>query len=396
MKKIVLASLLSSAVFAGGYKLPESSLNAVALGAANVAHTKSADSAYYNPANMVFLSDEQRVELALTYIGLSELDYDGKYKGVDGSTHSQKEDFLIPTLHYVSPSVDGARYGFSIVVPAGLSKRWHSQPAKSVAEEFTLETVELNPSVALPVGDRVGIAIGVRALYSKGYVKASKQGAFSQDMEGDSIDFGYNLALSYKPTKSLELALTYRSKIDMQIEGDADLYYNPAVVKDNYSASVELPLPALFNAAVAYTFATKTTIEFVYERNYWHSYSELDFNYSDASAEAVFGRVKDKSWEDTNTFRFGITQELDRFTLMGGLVIDESPIPEKTLGYELPDADSTSFSLGARYAVSKKLEIGMAALYSIREDRVVHNDKYDGEFTDSTALLVSVGLEYKF
>jgi len=404
VKKIALMALMASSILlAGGYKVPESSLNGVALSAANVAHNKSADAAYYNPANMVFMSDEQRVEVAFTYIGLSEIDYKGTYKTTSGNGHSKKENFLIPTIHYVSAAVDGVRYGLSIVTPAGLSKRWEYQPAEQAAEEFTLETVEINPSVALPIGDKVGIAIGVRALYSKGYVKANKPTVFSQDTEGDSIDFGYNLALSYKPTKELEFALTYRSKINMSVEGDADLFYDPdgpgpaaALLSGNYSATVSLPVPALFNAAIAYTFPTKTTIEFVYERNYWHSYSELDFNYDNPTAEAIFGSKKDKSWKDTNTYRLGVTQDLDKLTLMAGLVVDETPIPESTLGYELPDSDSVSVSFGGRYDISDRLNVGLSALYSMRDDRVVHNDKYDGEFTDSTVLIVSAGIEYKF
>jgi len=40
MKRLTLLPLLlSSAVFAGGYKIPETSLNAIALSAANVAHS---------------------------------------------------------------------------------------------------------------------------------------------------------------------------------------------------------------------------------------------------------------------------------------------------------------------------------------------------------------------
>ena len=411
MKKIALISLMASSILlAGGYKVPESSLNGVALGAANVAHNKSADTAYYNPANMVFMSDEQRVELALTYIGLSEVDYKGSYKyptvlggtTVPADGHSEKEDFLIPTIHYVSASVDGARYGLSIFTPAGLSKRWKDQPQESASEEFTLETVEINPSVALPIGNKIGIAIGIRALYSKGYVKANIPGVFSQDMEGDSIDFGYNLALAYKATDSLEFALTYRSKIDLSVEGDADLFHRTAInPKKNIDATVDLPVPALFNAAVAYTLPTKTTIEFVYERNYWHSYSELDFNYADTTAEAVFGKVKSKNWKDTSTYRLGITQELDKLTLMAGLVIDETPIPESTLSYELPDSDSVSVSFGGRYSISERMDIGLSALYSMRDDRTVNNkldngSELHGEFTDSTVLMISAGIEYKF
>ena len=402
MKKIVLLSLCTSAVLmAGGYKIPEASLNAVALGAANVAHSHGADAAYYNPANMIFMKDENIVESDLMYIGLSKIKYEG-YTASTGTLYnnieSKKEDFIVPSLHYVSPDIDGARFGLSIVSPAGLSKRWNNQPALSSAQEFTLTTVEINPSIALPIGDKVAIAVGIRAIYSEGIVKAYYPGGVvSQDMEGDSIDFGYNLALSYKPSKELSFGLTYRSKVDLKMEGDADLFhYSYVNPKRNYSTAVEIPVPALLNLAVAYTFPTNTTVEFVFEKNYWSAYSTLDFNYSDPYAEAVFGRASSKNWKDTSVYRFGITQELDKLTLMGGIVLDETPIPDESLGFELPDSDSLSVSFGARYQMTEKINVGLAALYSMRDDRRTNDNNLNGEFKDSNVLIISAGLEYRF
>ena len=115
MKKIVLMSLVASSVLmAGGYKIPETSLNGVALSAANIAHNKSADAAYYNPANMVFMSNENHMEADLTYIGLDAPNYKGtvSLNGTPLGTHdidAESENFLVPSLNYVSGDVSGAR-----------------------------------------------------------------------------------------------------------------------------------------------------------------------------------------------------------------------------------------------------------------------------------------------
>jgi len=119
MKKLTLLSLAAAcSVYAGGYKIPETSLNGVALSAANVAHNKSADAAYYNPANMVFMKNENALEVDLTYIGLDAPNFKGA--GVD--TDAESEQFLVPSINYVSGDVSGARFGLSIGVPGGLSK----------------------------------------------------------------------------------------------------------------------------------------------------------------------------------------------------------------------------------------------------------------------------------
>lgn len=81
---------------------------------------------------------------------------------------------------------------------------------------------------------------------------------------------------------------------------------------------------------------------------------------------------------------------------MGGVVIDESPVPEATLGFELPDSDSVSVSLGARYQINEKLNIGLAALYSMREEREVTNSSLNGEFSNANVLIIASALEYRF
>ncbi|ABB45108.1 Membrane protein [Sulfurimonas denitrificans DSM 1251] len=413
MRNAFVFLLLGSALVAGGYKIPETSLNSVALGAANVAHANGADAAYYNPANMAFMKDEAVIEGNLIYIGLSDVNFQGSYTSSLGTTSgynidSKRENFIIPSLHYVSQDISGVRLGVSLVSPAGLSKRWQDAPAVYSSEEFTLKTVELNPSVAFKVSENIGVALGLRAIYTDGIVKSTSPIA-SRDMSGDSIDFGYNLALSYKPTSELEFALTYRSKVDLTSKGSATLFYRDiansfgggvgATYSSSSSASVSVPVPALLNIAAAYTFLSKTTLEFVYERNYWSAYKELDFNYGSGVnpvTNIVFGTSIAKNFKDCDVFRFGVTQELNALKLMGGLVIDKSPVPNSTISFELPDSDSLSFSMGARYQINDKLNIGLAALYSVRENRRVSNASIDGEFSDANVLIVSSAIEYKF
>ncbi len=411
MKKIVLLSFITGSILlAAGYKIPETSVNAVALGAANVAHNESADAAYYNPANMVFMSNENHIEANVMYIGLEPVKYTPK---TGNEINSEKETFIVPSLHYVSGKLgERARVGVSIAAPGGLSKRWNDAPAKTSAEEFTLEVIEVNPTAAFKVSESVGVAVGFRIVHTSGVVKSNGTvpvggpvtSVISRDMSGNALDFGYNLALSYKPISALEIGLTYRSNVNLNVKGTAKLTSTPNMVMASGlydgDASVSVPLPAAFNAAIAYTLPTNTTIEFVYEKTYWSAYKNLDFTYNGTIVDPViigaFDNPKAKNWKDTNAYRIGLTQELNTVTLMAGVVIDESPAPEETLGFELPDSNSLAVSLGGRYKINNQLDVGLAALYSMHENRVVKNASIDGEFSNANALLVSVGVGYKF
>ena len=416
MKKIALMSLVASSILmAGGYKIPENSTNALALGSANIAHNhNSADAAYYNPAKMVFMSNENHIDANLMYIGLNKVNYNGTAKihgnlvGV-GPVASESETFVVPSLHYVSGDLNnGVRFGLSIVSPGGLSKRWRNSYATYTAQEFTLETIEVNPTIALPFANgKGGVAIGLRLIHSSAIARSASPAAM-RDMSGDSIDGGYNIAIAYNPTPAWELGVTYRSQVDLNLEGDATLSYTDiagsfgaagTTYSSMSSGSVTLPLPATLSLAAAYTFDTKTTVEFVYEKNYWSAYSELDFDYGagvNPVTNYVYGTPIAKNWKNTNTFRLGVTQELDALTLMGGLVVDESPVPDATIGFELPDTDSVAVSLGARYKIDKNTDIALAGLYSMHESRSVANSSLSGEISGGDILMISLGLGYRF
>lgn len=394
MKIIVISAVAAVTLMAGGYAIPESSINATALSAAYIANAHGADAAYYNPAAMVYNVDSQLLEVDATYIGLSPIDF----SGTTGNYSSKNENFLVPSFHYTSQKLgdNGARVGFSIVVPAGLSKRWSDVPAVYSAEEFTLQTIEFNPSMALPLSSMVSLGVGFRVISSSGVVKASRTGVYSQDMTGDSVDYGYNLALMYKPTSTLNLAATYRSNVDLSVEGDADLIYLPASFNKNVPVSVSIPVPAVLNFAASYIFDTGTTVEAVYQKTYWSAYKNLNFDYTNPTAEAVFGTSKPKNWENTNTYRLGVTQKYDKWTAMAGLAYDETPVPEATLGYELPDSDAWIVSLGGRYQIDKSWNIGLAGLVDMKQSRDVQNTSIDGEFSNARAYLVTAGIEYRF
>lgn len=403
-------SLLPTQLLAGGYKIPENSINSTALSAAYVANAHGADAAYFNPAAMVFNEEGASMEVDLTYIHLASIDYTD-LNSVFPSDSSKKENFLVPSFHYVSPSMGNARFGLSVVTPAGLSKRW-DVTGKAVAEEFTLKTIEVNPSVAYKFNDQFSAAIGGRVIYTNGDVRSNGAPLGStaiRDLGGSSYDLGYNLALQFKPTNELALALTYRSKIDLTVEGQAELQALGGVISYDGDAEVTIPLPAALNLAAAYTFNDRTTVELVYERTYWSAYEELDFDYDPTlhPGLAGFDAPITKDWSDTDTYRIGITHKLDNaWTLMAGFAYDKTPVPKKYAGFELPDSDAKIYSIGARYQYSDNMNIGFGLLYDTKETLRIHpsdgntgspNPAYNNaKFEDASAILLTMGVQYKF
>ena len=406
MKKIIALSVITSGLLtAGGYKIPEQSLNSMALGAAYIAHTTAADAAYFNPANMAFMGEKQYIDGALTLAHLPPNVYTlgGPYSG-----ESETENILIPNAHYVAAPMGDFRWGVSLTAPGGLTKRWETPFQKLYAEEFTLKNVELNPVASYRINDQFAIGGGLRLVYSEGVVNSDGAAAgapVKREMEGNTFEFGYNLAATYKPTSDITMAVTYRSNIDLDEDGQANLYFGG--VGKQYDASVSVPLPAALNLAISKTWDNTFTLEAVYERTYWSAYETLDFTYTTPITPAlvpVFDNPLAKNWKDTDTFRIGATVVMDKITMMMGFAIDETPVPVENIGFELPDSDAKVFSMGFRYQQTDALSWGAAFLYDSKESislkpGVVADNAVlvnGGSFSGGGAFLTTIGGSYEF
>jgi long-chain fatty acid transport protein len=244
MKKVMGATgmiLLAAAgsAMASGYRIPEQSVNSTARSGSYVAYTPGADSTYFNPANMSWLENRWQLEADATWIHLSSIDYTDRVAARSGD--SENEDFFMPTLFAVSPEYNKFRFGFSVTAPGGLSKQWQDPYPRTYAEEFTLKIFEFNPTISYRFCDRFSMGAGVRGVYTDGKVKSNANNLLVRDLEGDSWDAGYNLAATLRPVDNMNLSLTYRSRVDLTVEGDATLRYTPAGLAYRGSAEVEIP-----------------------------------------------------------------------------------------------------------------------------------------------------------
>ena len=102
MNRIIKLSVLTTTLaISSAYRLPEQSINSMALGASYIAHTRGADTTYFNPAGMAFMKDKNFIEASASLVHVFSQDYtlDGVH---DGS--SEVEDIVVPDFHYVSPA----------------------------------------------------------------------------------------------------------------------------------------------------------------------------------------------------------------------------------------------------------------------------------------------------
>lgn len=390
----------------GGYQIPNQSTRAVGIAGATIAFTKGPDASYYNPANMSFLDDVWMLETSLTLLHLPSIEYTDKRSPLfDGSSRS--ETFYLPQLHLASRAFNDFRFGFSLIYPYGLAKRWEDPYPAATAEKFSLDVIEANPTFSYELGETLSFGGGVRLIYSEGEVENGVPG-LSRELEGDDFQGGYNIAATYRPLKQWRLAATYRSEVNLDLGGDAAIR---AMVGDvplagySGSGSVEVTLPAVFSLATSYTLAA-VTLEVAWSRTFWSAVEAFDFQYDQSFLGTPFDgfdRPLAKNWKDSDALRFGLTWEvLESLDATVGFAIDETPVKESSLGFELPDSDAYMYTAGIQYEYSDTMSLGISYMYHHTTSRAVSGDSVaglpgiNGTFKEGGAHALNFGTVWRF
>ena len=410
MKKVLLSIIMASTLLnAGGYKVPEQSADSLGLAASNVAFSFGADAAYFNPANMMFLDGRHHIESTLGWFHINKLEF----KSDSGKSYrSEKFDSLAGTFSFVTPEIyENWKFGLALAVPAAVGVSWEDPATAFTAKRFKLQVVELNPTVAYRINDKLAVALGARGVYTKGKIASDFGRIGYREIKGDGMGYGYNVALTYRPIEDLSFAVTYRSKVNLELKGHTDANFNGALAPSYHGKTrVEIPLPAQLVLAAGYKFSDFTLL-LAFERTYWSKFKEYDFEYGDKTAahtnSRLFKGLMDdpviKNAKDTNTYRLGLTYDVnEKFRLMAGFAYDEDITSSKHTGLELPNTTSKVYSFGVNYKFTPNLEMALGYVYQHRDKKRATGitnsiaTKMSGEFDTGTIQILGTTFKYTF
>ncbi|MBF0225831.1 MAG: outer membrane protein transport protein [Desulfobacterales bacterium] len=181
----------------------------------------------------------------------------------------------------------------------------------------------------------------------------------------DDFNYSFNIGMMYKPLDTITLGLTYRSRTDVKMEGDA----KQDGTKVSEVTVEDWDHPDQIQAGIRYEPHDKFSIELDIVWTNW-SINKLQkaelktpiyINILDANDPAaimfnkpVFISEHERNWEDTRQVRVGCEYILNEIvTLRGGYFYDPSPIPDDTMDLLWPDADKKIYSLGAGFNFGK-------------------------------------------
>lgn len=395
---VALASsiLVASQVSASGFQVREQSAKTLANAFSNAtAGAEDASFMAYNPAAIGNIEGSQIVG-GVAYIDAEFALRDASAASVFGANPRDNlagqggKSAWVPSVAVKTQLDERFDLGLAIYSPYGLSTEYDKDwVGRYHAVETDLMTLDIQPTLNYRATSRLDLAVGLRAQYADATLSnamdwatigaaqdsslAGQSGSLDgfAEVTGDDWGYGYVLGALLQVTEQTRLGVSYRSKVDLTLDGEVDFSAEPgggeAVLAGLRQAnaftdgggSAQLTTPAAFNMGVHHQLSDRLALMANAEWTEWSSFDELVVEFDDNTPDSR----TEENWSNTWAFSVGANYALTpRWLLRAGLGVDESPIPSAEYRTpRVPDADRTWATLGATWMPSP--ELGVTAGY---------------------------------
>ena len=379
---MLIVSLCSTGVQAAGFQLLEQ--NASGIGnayAGSAAIAENASTIYFNPAGMTLLPG-LNISGGLALVRPSFKFTDSGTTVPPGATvggnGGDAGSWAAVPNAYLSWQLNEQWFlGLGIGVPFGLATEYDDGWAgRYHSTKFSIETVNVNPSVAYKVNERFSIGAGINWQHIKADYRRAAPHPFPGQpeleakvkMSGDA--WGWNVGLMYQITDDTRVGLSYRSRIKQKPDGDLRVGTTAmALVEQDANASVSLPDTAILS--VVHQLNSRWTLLGDVSWTGWSSIPKLDIESHGSVADSLKLEFRD-TWRVALGANYRAN---DKWTIKTGLAYDQSPVDSASLRpTSLPDNNRVWVSLGAQYHLSSStvIDIGYARLFTNTTD--INND----------------------
>ncbi|MBI4755939.1 MAG: outer membrane protein transport protein [Betaproteobacteria bacterium] len=387
----VIAGLFSGTAGAAGFQLLEQ--NASGIGnayAGTAAVAQDASTIFFNPAGMTmlpgrnFAAGVDAVRPSAQFSNNGSIAAAGRPAGGNGGDAG---DWALIPHGYLSWQLTPALFvGVGVGAPFGLATEYDpTWVGRFQAVKSEIKSINLNPSVAWKVNDKVSLGLGInyQRLEAELTSKASlgPTGEIDAKIEGDDDSWGWNAGALFQVSPSTRVGVAYRSAIKYTLEGnanfgrtgvaliDAALNANPAVANGPIKADIKMP--DSFTISVAQQLTDRW--EMLGDLS-WTGWSKIQSLQIYRTSGALLTK-EELQWRDTLRLSFGGNYKMsDQWKLRFGIAFDQSPVGDQYRAPRLPDNDRTWLSVGAQFKPSKTaaLDFGYAYLW-VKEGSINNN-----------------------
>lgn len=400
--KLTLAVAVATAAFAsqaqaGGYQINEQSVSGQGYGhAGRSSNVEDATIVFGNPAGMSFL-DRAQISVGGTYLNvdseLSNVEANRKL-GAPGSQVTVGEipggnegDMVpgtaIPYAFYAHPVNDKLAFGFGVYAPFGSKTDYEDDFQGRYFGDYTEVTViSAQPTVSYRFNDQWSVGAGITYNQVEGELRRQlpSEATFNPNadidsrVDGEDEAWGYNLGVIYQPVPETTLGLTYRSKVDYELEGDFSATAPAGNVVRSSAANLDLTTPETVNFSLTQQMTDRLKLMFGASWVRWSQFEEIRV------VDDQGGLITNEEQNYSNAWAFatgGEYQLTPTLALRAGVTLDMTPTNDDDRSVRIPSDDRRIFSLGAGWTPTDDVTIDVAYSYLSERGTFVEQDRQD-------------------
>lgn len=413
-------------VWGGGYEIPNMGTKASSMGGAFLALSDDWSATYWNPAGLAQLKragwglnlrnhlhtfwDTDSVSnldprdmdplqgdvLPRIYNSEPEKFREKRYAGV----------FRLPSLGSYFPWKDYT-IGIGVYNPLGNYIDWDDEIRDPIIQarvmgayytKFFMLTV--STAIARNVGEKLSIAVGTNLIYSqlqtdinKHYINIHPHSPqpdyhFGIRSKGRGVGVEGIVGLIYRPLRSVNLGLVYRTGGSARLKGDA-VGWVPLGQRETTSFRQHFRKPPSWGIGLAYKPWEKLTLTADLQTTDW-DVMKIDLDY-DRAGQVLNDIHKDLGWYIGYRYRFGIDYKLyEQLSLRAGFTMDERGMPDGGSGMtQIPTTYKKIATLGIEY---KWRSVSLEAAY----EREWGHQTLAGSDMGEDASIFTLGLTHHF
>lgn len=408
-KKLTLVAAVAAVAFAsqanaGGYQINEQSVSGQGYGhAGRSSNVHDATIVYGNPAGMSFLDRAQitaggtflSVDTDISNVSASQsspafLPATGGLTDTLPVTGTNDGDMvpgtLIPFAFYAHPVNEQLAFGFGVYAPFGSKTEYEdSFQGRNQGNYTEVRVVTAQPTVSYRFNEQWSVGAGITYNQVEGELRrqvpvATPLGLSEVDsrVEGDDEAWGYNLGIIYQPVPETTLGLTYRSKVDFNLEGNftanSPVLDQLGIGTVTDTAALDLTTPETVNFSLTQQMSDNLKLMFGASWARWSRFDQILVTGDER------GQITNEQQNYSNAWAFstgGEYQLTPTLALRAGVTLDFTPTQDATRSVRIPSDDRRIFSIGAGWSPTPDLTLDVAYSYLTERSTQVDQTKTD-------------------
>ncbi|MCO4815036.1 MAG: outer membrane protein transport protein [Flavobacteriales bacterium] len=372
------------------------------MGGAGLAMTEDGSSLFFNPGASAFI-EKNEVSLNFTPTFANGTFLEAKTNNLAHTVSPMGTPFSAYGLFHLKDS-SSLKLGMAVYTPFGSTIEWEDGwEGRFALKRLQLMSIFFQPTVSYKISDKIGLGIGL--IYAYGKVNLQKDlplqfqdGSYgTAELAGTSHGLGYNAGIYFNATDKLKFALTFRSRIDMNVKKGQATFIVPESLKDKFPSgefSGYLPLPSVVSLGQVIN-ATENLL-FAFDVNYtnWSVYDTLGFDYA-INTESLEDTSSPRMYKAAFAFRLGAQYDItDEFKARVGVSFAQTPSFDNYVTPESPDADRISYTIGLGYNFNEKLSFDASLLYTqLKREATNQETQLSGTFK---TIVLAPGIQFNY